>query len=267
MDRPRRLPAAAGLIATAAGAAGCVLYGGPALARRRAIGELGDRCAARGALALTFDDGPGERLTPRVLDLLGARGARATFFALGSRASAAPGLLDRIAAEGHEIGCHSHDHLDAWRVPPWRAVDDMARGYEALGRWLAPGAPYRPPHGRPTLPVWAAGRRRGAGMAWWTLDSGDTFPSPPAPAERMAALEAAGGGVVLLHDFDRTGGDAVPRAEYVLAATSLAIDLAERRGWSVVALGELLGPGREGPTLRSPPGSAPRAPGGPATPA
>ncbi|MFN8175453.1 MAG: polysaccharide deacetylase family protein [Solirubrobacteraceae bacterium] len=232
MDRSRRLPVAGGLIAAAAGAAGA-LYGGPALARAHAIAALREHCAARGALALTYDDGPGDRLTGRVLDLLAQRGAVATFFALGARAAAGPELLDRVVAEGHELGCHSHDHLDAWRVAPWRAAADLERGYATLAPWLRADAPYRPPHGRPTLAVRAAARRRGARLAWWTLDSGDTFGSPPAPADVAARLEEAGGGVVLLHDFDRTGADAGARAEHVLETTRLALDAAERRRWTV----------------------------------
>lgn len=258
MDRPRGLPAGAGLIAAGAAA----LYGAPALARRRQIETLRARCRERGALALTYDDGPGEHLTARVLDLLAEQGARATFFALGARASAGRELLGRIVADGHELGWHSHDHLDAWRVPPWRAVADMRRGYAALEPWLEPGAPYRPPHGRPTGAVWAQARRRAAPLAWWTFDSGDTFGSLPDPAERVSELEAAGGGVVLMHDFDRTDPDAGERAEHVLRTTSLALELARRRDWSVVAYGELL---REGEALRSPPSSVPGAPGAPAT--
>lgn len=240
MDRPRRVPAAGGLIAAGALAAGATLCAAPVMARRRSVVALRDRCAARGAIALTYDDGPGAQLTPRVLDLLAAREARATFFALGASASAGAELLGRIAAAGHEVGCHSHDHLDAWRVAPWRAVGDMRRGYDALAPWLDARAPYRPPHGRATLAVRAAARRRGVKTAWWTLDSGDTHAVPPAPGERVAALEAAGGGVVLLHDFDRTGAGAGARAEHVLATTALALDLAARRGWDVVGVSEVL---------------------------
>lgn len=262
MDRAPGISAGAGLIAAAGVAA--ALYGAPALARRRAISSLRARCRERGALALTYDDGPGERLTARVLDLLAERAARASFFALGARAAAGRETLGRIVADGHELGCHSYDHLDALRVPPWRAVADMRRGYSELAPWLGPDAPYRPPHGRPTGAVWARARRNAAPLAWWTLDSGDTFASLPDPGARVAELDAAGGGVVLLHDFDRTGADAGERAEHVLRTTALALDLARRRGWSVVTAGELL---RDGAALRRPPSSVPGAPGAPATPA
>ncbi len=265
MDRARRLSAGAGLIG-GAGAAACALYGVPAVARAADIRELARRCGRRGALALTYDDGPGADLTPRVLERLGRRGARATFFALGRRAAEGAALLDRIVADGHEVACHSHDHLDAWATAPWRAVGDLDRGYAALAPWLAADAPYRPPHGRPTLPVWAAARRRGAPLAWWTLDSGDTSAVLPDPAGRVAALEQAGGGVVLLHDFDRTGPEAERRAEHVLATTELALDLAARRGWSVVSAGELLARGGRA-SLRRPRRPAPGAPGARARPA
>src|SRR5208283_487704 len=58
-------------------------------------------------LALTYDDGPSEALTPRILDLLQQHGAKATFFILARNASKYPHIVDRILREGHDIGCHS----------------------------------------------------------------------------------------------------------------------------------------------------------------
>ncbi|MHC4142110.1 MAG: hypothetical protein ACYSUF_09615, partial [Planctomycetota bacterium] len=45
-------------------------YVGPMLARRRHERRLQARCASTGTLVLTYDDGPGEKLTPTLLDLL-----------------------------------------------------------------------------------------------------------------------------------------------------------------------------------------------------
>ena len=59
---------------------------------------------------LTFDDGPDDKNTPAVLDILKAAGVKATFYVTGVQSAAHPDVLQRIYAEGHAIGNHSYDH-------------------------------------------------------------------------------------------------------------------------------------------------------------
>lgn len=63
-----------------------------------------------GLVALTFDDGPDGRWTPRILDALKREGIAATFFVIGENAVSHPVILNRILAEGSEIGNHSYTH-------------------------------------------------------------------------------------------------------------------------------------------------------------
>jgi len=196
----------------------------------------------RGAplLSLTYDDGPGESLTPRVLDALAARDAKATFFLLGRRAAAAPGVADRVRDAGHEIGCHSHGHLHAWKTPPWRSAADVARGYETLSAWLPSPCLFRPPYGKLTPWTARAARRRGSRIVKWTVDSGDTWSAPPRVEDVVERVRRDGGGVVLLHDFDREGEDAAERAAFVVGVTEALLEAAPRQGWRVATLGEML---------------------------
>jgi polysaccharide deacetylase family protein (PEP-CTERM system associated) len=46
-----------------------------------------------------------------ILDLLKSHGVRATFFFLGRIARSSPQIVRRTADAGHEIGCHSLDHV------------------------------------------------------------------------------------------------------------------------------------------------------------
>ena len=61
-------------------------------------------------VAITFDDGPDPRWTPKVLDLLKAANVKATFFVVGVNAERYPALVRRIVNEGHEIGNHTYYH-------------------------------------------------------------------------------------------------------------------------------------------------------------
>lgn len=186
-------------------------------------------------LVLSYDDGPSGEVTPKLLDLLRRHEAKATFFMLGRSAQNFPDVADRIVREGHHAACHSDQHLNAWKVAPWRAVADIDAGYAQLARWLPAHAMYRPPYGKITLPTFLSLLRRKAPIRWWTVVSGDTGASLPQPRDVADAVARAGGGVVLMHDLDRTP----ERNDFVLATTTLLLDLAQRERLRIQPLSAL----------------------------
>lgn len=221
---------------------------GAIAARRVEERRLRRLCAARGTLCLTYDDGPGTRLTPALLDLFAQHGALATFFALGRCAARAPEMLGRALAEGHELGCHGHAHLDTLACGRSEALEDIERGYAALSPWIAPDAPYRPPYGRLSSAARRAVRARGAPIAWWTASSGDALRPTPDAGRLLQKVDRDGGGVVLMHDFDRDPPE--PEREcFVLDTTGALLDLAARRGWQVAPVGTLLSARSNGSAL------------------
>ncbi len=67
--------------------------------------------ASRREIALTFDDGPHPRDTPRVLDVLAKHGVRATFFLIGKDVEQVPHLVKQIHECGHQLGIHCYRHI------------------------------------------------------------------------------------------------------------------------------------------------------------
>jgi peptidoglycan/xylan/chitin deacetylase (PgdA/CDA1 family) len=194
-------------------------------------------------LCLTYDDGPSDDLTPRVLGALSGASARATFFLLGRCAEQRPNVVAQIAAAGHEIGCHSYAHLNAWKCNPWRVSADIERGYQCLSRWTKADATFRPPYGKYTPFSWLQVRRRGARLVRWTHDSGDTSHGPlPSVDAVVNRVSQDGGGMVLLHDFDRQGDPtkALERANFVLDVTRSLLVVAGQRRWPIVTVSEFL---------------------------
>ena len=61
-------------------------------------------------VAITFDDGPDPRWTPKILDILKAANVKATFFVVGVNAERYPDLVRRIVNEGHAMGNHTYYH-------------------------------------------------------------------------------------------------------------------------------------------------------------
>jgi peptidoglycan-N-acetylglucosamine deacetylase len=221
-------------VAAMIGLAGSAAYFSPWLWRLYQMNRVRHEMATKRILALTYDDGP-STLTPQLLDLLRRHSARATFFMLGRHVLQHADIVDRVIKEGHDVGCHTDQHLNAWKKLPWETVNDIDAGYERLSPWIKTNGSFRPPHGKMTLPTYWAIRRRKAPVWWWTIDSGDTKDVLPSVRQVADRLRSEGGGVVLMHDLDRTPS----RNEFVLGLTSELLGLAKRESFQVKPLREL----------------------------
>src|SRR5439155_19652077 len=71
------------------------------------IDQLG---AAHKKIAVSFDDGPDPRWTPKILDVLREKHVPAAFFVIGEEAAESPRILKREYADGHSIGNHTYTH-------------------------------------------------------------------------------------------------------------------------------------------------------------
>lgn len=189
-------------------------------------------------IALTFDDGPDEAVTPRVLDLLAQYHCRATFFVVASKARRAPSLVQRAIHEGHSVACHdlNHSPLANLRVNPWmRDQIRQARDMIATVTGHLPSL-YRPPVGLSNPHLFPALRALGMTCVGWSHSARD------AGNRRLSAIAhipdlAVDGAVVLLHD---SAPDA-RRAEAFLDALRRLLDAAKGRELSAVPVEELLG--------------------------
>ncbi len=222
-------------LAATIGLAGSAVYFSPWFWRQYRMSRIRKNLIENRILALTYDDGPSQAFTPQLLDLLRDRGAHATFFMLGRHAQQHPDIVDRVFQEGHDIGCHSDQHLHAWKSLPWQAVADIDAGYERLSPWCDPNGMFRPPYGKMTLPTYWSIRRRGAPVWWWTIDSGDTHATLPSASHIADRLRREGGGIVLMHDLDRTQ----PRNDFVLELTATLIDVAHGESLHIKPLREI----------------------------
>lgn len=60
---------------------------------------------------LSFDDGPSNTVTPKILDTLEKENVKATFFVLGTMVKSNPEILKREKEEGHYIANHGYSHV------------------------------------------------------------------------------------------------------------------------------------------------------------
>ena len=83
-------------------------------------------------VALTFDDGPNEPWTSRLLDVLGEREVPGTFFQVGRCAERHPDVTRRVVAEGHVLGNHSLSHAFGRYLTEPRQTSEVLGGQQAL---------------------------------------------------------------------------------------------------------------------------------------
>jgi peptidoglycan/xylan/chitin deacetylase (PgdA/CDA1 family) len=162
---------------------------------------------ARG-VALTFDDGPHPRWTPRILEILARRGVRATFFVVGRKVEDHPEVLRAIVDAGHGVGLHSyaHDRLFALRSER-RVRDDLERGMVALERILGSRpALFRPPIGHTNPRIARVVDALGLVVVGWTLGGRDGLArAHPDDVATRVRRDLRDGAIVLLHDAPEHG--------------------------------------------------------------
>jgi peptidoglycan/xylan/chitin deacetylase (PgdA/CDA1 family) len=169
-------------------------------------------------VVLTFDDGPLPPYSNQILDILAAQCVKATYFLVGEMARAFPATVRRIYEEGHTIGTHSEDHpLRFGELPLEKMRQEIDWGISdvsaALGdpKYLAPF--FRIPGLARSDLLESELAARGLIVFSSDTDADDWHHRIGAKgiiAAAMRRLEAAGKGILLLHDIHPATVAALP---------------------------------------------------------
>src|SRR5437764_2689339 len=206
-------------------------------------------------IAMTFDDGPSAKLTPKLLDLLAAHHIKATFFLIGENAAEYPDLVAREVQEGHEVANHSWSHPNLGKMS-----DDGVRGQlrktDAAIQSAAGIRPtlMRPPYGSISVrqKKWI-NQEFGYKIVLWDVDPLDwRRPGAGAVCNRIVKNTRAGS-IILAHDIHPGTIEAMP----------CVLKELEAKGFKFVTVSELIAmqtplPPKPSPTPKSstPPKSA-----------
>ena len=208
------------------------------------IEQLG---AARGKIALSFDDGPDPTWTPKILDVLRDKKVSGTFFVIGDSANRYPNIVKREYAEGHQIGNHTFTHPAfenisraeiKWQLNLTERLLESTLGVKSIL--------FRPPYGIDHQPEYAEevaqlpiAQEMGYLIVGQRIDPNDwrQVGGKQVPAQQIVKsvlLQAEKGNIVLFHDG---GGD---RSQTV-AALPQVIDELRAKGYQLVPVPELIG--------------------------
>lgn len=179
-------------------------------------------------IALTFDDGPNEACTGRLLDGLKKRNVRATFFVIGKNVKANPKLTKRIHEEGHMIGNHTYSHIDMGKASEAKAEKELKKTSRAVHAAIGEYPQYmRPPYG-----VCSRKLEESLDMILvrWTIDPLDWKTENTDEIVRKVVTKAEENDIILLHDCYNSSVDAAFRI----------IDILKKKGFEFVTVDELL---------------------------
>lgn len=154
----------------------------------------------RSMVALTFDDGPDARYTPRLLNVLYEQQVPATFFLVGQQIEGNERIVKEMLSSGHEIGGHTDSHANLNQLTEAQVRAELERMQAALDKALGRRMPVkyqRPPYGE--YPAWME-EMAGLKLVLWTLDTRD-WQEPQADVIYERVVQAArDGDVIVLHD-------------------------------------------------------------------
>jgi len=198
-------------------------------------------------IAITFDDGPNNDYTPKILDILKEKKVPATFFVTGSNIQNNIPLIRREYREGHEIGNHTFTHpnleltsdnRERIELRSTRLLLESILGYSTLL--------FRPPYitdAEPTslsqIKSLAVAHDEGFICVTSYIDTNDWEEDVSADSivARSIARQHAGN-IILMHD---AGGD---RTETIVALPRL-IDYYRQQGYEFVTVSALMGKTRD----------------------
>lgn len=195
------------------GSIGCLFFI-DRMMERQPLGTIVACATKEPMVALTFDDGPHEEYTPKLLDILAQHGVHATFFIVGEQAHKHPEIVRRIATDGHTVANHTWNHPMMSRIPS----AEQQWQIKACAKEIAPysqGQPiFRPPWGMQNPQLMTQIYRMGYLNVTWNIDIDDWNDHEPTWFAAEIRRQIHPGTIMLLHDrvtppadsaaFDRT---------------------------------------------------------------
>jgi len=190
-------------------------------------------------LALTYDDGPNDPHTFRLLDVLANHNVRATFFLIGRYVRQRPDIVRELVRAGHVIGNHTFTHPLLIFQPEREIKRELAECTLAISDAAGEHSNlFRPPFGGRRPAVLRIARRLGLAPVMWNV-TGYDWSAPSAESIQIkVARRIRGGNVILLHDggHKKFGAD----RSRTVAASDKMISRYKSEGYEFVTIPQMM---------------------------
>ena len=152
-------------------------------------------------LALTYDDGPNDPHTFRLLEVLAKHDVHATFFLIGRYVQQRPDIVHELAKAGHTIGNHTFTHPLLTLKSAAEIRNELTTCHAAIQDAIGNHSNlFRPPFGGRRPAVLRIARKLGLEPIMWNITGYDWNAPPAEVIERKVSKRIRGGNVILLHD-------------------------------------------------------------------
>jgi len=191
-------------------------------------------------IALTFDDGPNEPYTSRILEILKRHQVPATFFLIGKNVERFPEVVQRISQEGFLIGNHTYDHRPLLLMGPTEIKKEVEDWEKVVPPLISPSyfKLFRAPHGWKPPFLKSVLKEKGYRLIGWTRGVWDTDrPEANVLFERLTN-HVQNGEILLLHDGVDTR-EGVDRSSLVEVLPRV-IEYYRSQGFRFVSLPEMI---------------------------
>lgn len=183
-------------------------------------------------VALTYDDGPGDRTTDELLDLYEREGVVCTFFELGKNVEGIKGGADMLKREielGCEVGTHSWDHPNLFTLSDAQVKEQATRSIAAIKKATGQNpTTFRAPYGNGNNKI---SKIFGLPGINWTVDTLDwKTKNKDAIINQVKKFPNLDGQVVLMHSIYH------PTVE----ASKVLVPWLKEKGYQLVTVSELL---------------------------
>ncbi|MCH1939109.1 polysaccharide deacetylase family protein [Holdemania massiliensis] len=162
----------------------------------------------RPMVALTFDDGPHPRNTPRILEALKAYDGASTFFMVGTNVERYPDVVLQVAENGSEIASHTYSHPNLTRLSADSLNVQLNRVSELvdeLTHQQIQVKTLRPPYGAVNEQVKEASPTP---LILWSLDTLDWKTRSAEKTVDLVLSQVEDGDIILMHDIHAESADA-----------------------------------------------------------
>ena len=190
-------------------------------------------------MALTFDDGPNDPHTLRLLEVLARHEVKATFFFIGRYVEQRPDIAREVVKAGHVVGNHTFTHP----LLIFKAESGIKTELNACHRALNDAVGehpnlFRPPFGGRRPAVLRIARSLGFEPVMWNVTGYDWNAPSAEHIERKVTRQVRGGDVILLHD----GGHKAFGADrsHTVTATDRIIARYKSEGYEFATIPEMM---------------------------
>lgn len=188
-------------------------------------------------VALTFDDGPDRRFTPKVLDVLKKHHVKATFFVMGSRVKGLPDVTKRMHQEGHVIGNHTFWHPKLYEESLERMWWEVTETENAIAEVTGyPPKLFRAPYGGLNEKLLQKMAEMNLTVVGWSVDSLDWKGISAQEVENNVLGNTMPGSIILMH----SGGHWTQDLSGMVEALDTIIPKLKKEGIQFVTVSELL---------------------------